>query len=605
MISPSLVLESRLGWSSQPWNPATVTDASKELAAQSGWVFDEKRFPSINLESPWNSGPGFGTGFEKDKQWHVSENLSWLQGKHTVKFGFQLMRQPRGDLPAGSLSYTFGDPQTGDPNVAATGYSLASFLLGIPSVQRTASQDYWFNSGSWSLYTQDEWKVSKRLTLNWGLRYDHFEAPSASSVRGVDVNGRGGLWAGADPDTGDWLIGATELFPSCNVANAAPCIPGDGLQDVPFGEHIRLADRPDIWDAKAHNFGPRFGLAYRVTDTTVFRAGYGVVYDLFSGTSQQWEGTVSQWPDNLDAQSTLNDKLGAPIRFIQDVQRALLSPLPSASPWDTLNWFSDPEKRNPLSHQWNMEIQHQMTDKLMVSVGYVGSTSYFLDHTALWNTAPTAGVGDPQLRRPYPYASTNWMGTDEGRSSYHAFTSQVNRKFANGFSLLGAYTWGKCIDNVSGWFGAENGPGGTSGLSNFYDTRPDKGLCSYDIPQFLTVNSSWELPFGRGKRHLNKGPASWILGNWQVNYILQARSGQPFSLEVPGDPANIGSGISWFNYSRPNLVGDPKLANPTPARWFNPAAGHGAGLRRGHAVPFTGVDAGSREAEYCGGDGAS
>jgi hypothetical protein len=100
----------------------------------------------------------------------------------------------------------------------------------------------------------------------------------------------------------------------------------------------------------------------------------------------------------------------------------------------------------------------------------------------------------------------------------------------------------------------------------------NRSVSSYNVPHFLSWSTVYELPFGHGKRWLASGPGSWFLGNWQLNSIVQARSGQPYTLAVTGDVANIGNDVSWWNYARPNLVGDPTPSHPTAAQWYNPAA---------------------------------
>jgi hypothetical protein len=124
----------------------------------------------------------------------------------------------------------------------------------------------------------------------------------------------------------------------------------------------------------------------------------------------------------------------------------------------------------------------------------------------------------------------------------------------------------------SGFYGSENGAGGSAAVQNFYNIKEDWGVSSYDITHNLSASIMYELPAGKGKRVLNKGPLSYILGDWQVNTITALRSGQPYNLDVLGDVANIGNSVGWWSYARPNLVGDPHVANPTSQEYYNPAA---------------------------------
>jgi hypothetical protein len=153
-------------------------------------------------------------------------------------------------------------------------------------------------------------------------------------------------------------------------------------------------------------------------------------------------------------------------------------------------------------------------------------------------------------------------------SKFNSFQFKAQQRFHQGFTTMLSYTWSRTIDTSSGWFDAEGGIGGRP-VQNFWDIDDARALSAYDIPHILTWASIWELPFGQGKRWLsNGGAASWLLGNWQLSWMLLARSGQPMAITAGGDPANLG----FSNYARADLVGDPELDAPTPDKWFNTAA---------------------------------
>ncbi len=162
-----------------------------------------------------------------------------------------------------------------------------------------------------------------------------------------------------------------------------------------------------------------------------------------------------------------------------------------------------------------------------------------------------------------------FYGNFDGQAWYDSLQLKLNRRFTDGFQALVSYTWSKTLDTQSGWFGAENGVGGSSAVQNYYDILGSKGPAGYNIPHFLSIAATYELPFGKGKRMLNSGAGAAILGGWQFNTIAQFRSGQPVNLSVTGDVANIGNEVAWWNYARPNVVGDPFVSNPTQERWFN------------------------------------
>jgi hypothetical protein len=240
-----------------------------------------------------------------------------------------------------------------------------------------------------------------------------------------------------------------------------------------------------------------------------------------------------------------------------------------------------------------VEIQRQMSDDLLLSVAYVGSKSDRLPVSGLFNVSSTPGRGAAGV--PYPWATTEIMEKSIGSSRYNALQMKAEKRYSKGLQFLLSYTWSKILENGgSGVFGVENGPGGSAAVQNLADLSSNWGVAGYDITHYFTAAINYDLPFGKGKAFLNRsGAAPYLLGNWQLNTITSLRSGQPYNLDVQGDVANIDNRIGFFNYSRPNLVGDPYLSNPTGNMYYNPAAfavpinsygNFGQNVLRSHAV---------------------
>jgi hypothetical protein len=324
------------------------------------------------------------------------------------------------------------------------------------------------------------------------------------------------------------------------------------------------------------------GLAWQMSNKTVLRAGYGIVWDALPSRSQygQHQFETWGWPQFSGIDTGDINREGQPIVPLDTLLTNLPFALPSPDPWNRSGWFNDPDRKDAYSHQWHLEIQREMANNLMMSVAYVGSQNGRLEYSGVAQAATRPGVDTATGRRltaaevdqlrPYPYLKGSWRYEDDiGMSSFHSFQYKLQRRFSSGLSTVLNYTWSKSIDTSSGWFAAENGIGGNAAVQNYHDRDSNRAVSGYDVPHLLTLGTLWELPFGKGKPWLQSGPASWFFGNWQTNWFLMARSGQPFTIEVGGDPANIGN---TNVYSRANLVGDPKLDNPTAAQWFNPAA---------------------------------
>ena len=177
---------------------------------------------------------------------------------------------------------------------------------------------------------------------------------------------------------------------------------------------------------------------------------------------------------------------------------------------------------------------------MMLSVAYVGSADTRLAYTGYANAAPHANPqGTPNsvidAERLMPFMVNNWHYSQSiGIANYNALEVEFHKRWSNGLLTLLSYTWSKSLDDSSGWFNAENGSGGGSVVQNYFTPKQNYGQSAYNIPQLLTWSTVYERPFGRGKRWLNSEPLSWVLGNWEMNYVFLARSGQPFNLVVNG-----------------------------------------------------------------------
>ena len=567
-FTPTLLMDNRYGQTKRPF--ARYLSDSAGLGPMTGLGFTSAGGTTLGLSSPWGSGGVNAANTIASPVYDLSDNLTWIHGQHNFKFGLQYIKQGNdsNSPPYGNFSFT--NDTTGNPeSVGNTGNSLASAFLGLPSQSNNTSEVANSNRVSaWAGFGQDSWNISKSITLTYGFRLDHRRpfGPSSNTV----VSG---------PNTdGTYWIGLDEMPSQCGSEGPTPCIPG-GLQNVPYNNEIKLSPYGRAWNASYWtDFGPRVGIAWRPDSRMVVRGGYGIVYDDLTGMEQDWKGDSGSWPDvgSVSGQVALN-QLGQPLSPIEKNFATIGVALPAASPWSQSNWFFDPHHRDGRSQQWNLEIEREMTKNMAVSIGYVGSKTDRLDATGLWDTAQTPGPGTPdqvQARKPFPwYQQTSFYGTDRGFSHYNSLQAKLNRHYSNGLQYLVSYTWSKTTDaGGSGWFGVENGAGGSSDFQNYYDINASRGTSSLDIPQDLAISGQYELPVGRGKPYLQNGLASWILGNWQTNAVVQLRSGQPFNMTVPGDVANIGNTLSWWSYARPNLVGNPKPAHPTKDEWFNPGA---------------------------------
>lgn len=447
-----------------------------------------------------------------------------VRGRHTMKAGYDIRRSQlfTGSFRAGSIGFD-AIPTSSPQNRSNTGQSLASFLVGLPSsASRTVGDTSARMRGTnFHFFVQDDIKLAPRLTMNIGLRYEYNQLPYEKHGRMSNFDLRNGniLFASRNPITGE----------PPNV-------------------------RRSIVDPDWNNFAPRFGLAIAVTRKTVVRTGYGVFYN--SNFMQEHQGGRGQWPYAL-AQSESNLNLDFPERPLQN----LFPRDPASTVSFTLSMAV--AGRTSYSQQWNFSLQRQLSEHLMIEGAYVGGKGTKL--YTLWraNAAPP-GPGPVGPRRPFPQFGTISEENPRGASTYHSMQWRAERRFADGFSLLASYAWGKSIDDSSTLI--------TLSQHNPFDLRQEKGRSEYDVRHVLTVTYVYELPFGPGKPLLSgaRGLIRHLVADWQINGITTYRTGYPIRIIIPGDIAN--TGVSGGQ--RPNLVGNWKLpaSERTTERWFNTAA---------------------------------
>jgi hypothetical protein len=565
-----------------------------------------------------------GHSLRRNPDWSATSNLDWIHGNHDFRFGRGYIWVARDQINTfqtfgfnGSIT---GCPSSGNCGVGKSvqqgGLSLASALLGLPtssSGELPAGGEVNFTLATWSLYGEDQWKLRPNLTVNLGLRWDFLTQPTV-------VNGR--LSNGLDLFNQHWIIGASAMAP-CSQNPQNGCVPDLFFVPCPNpqtkpatpcnplfannGNVILAGSRNFMAPPVYNNYGPRFGFAWQPFRNTVVRGGIGMYWDTLSARSQYVQNDIeaAQWPW-VRAFSGAPNITGQPLVPITAAVGNLSAPNP-VNPWTSLQstFFDAPNYQDPWSEQWNLAIERQLNTSTLVSVGYVGSRNGHMAYTGNANAAPTpsaSGTNDSGVdaTRAIPWMTPGLHYTQTiGYGNYNALQVKFQRNMARGLMTLLSYTWSKSLDNSSGYFGVENGAGQNgSSVQNYFAPNSNYSVSGFDIPHFVSWYTVWEIPAGKGRRWLHSGPASWILGNWQTNYLFQARSGQPFNLNVGGDPAHL-SGVSSgtvSGYARPTLLADPfqpgpVAANPDPlcqktisqggkaadqvytaATWFNPCA---------------------------------
>ncbi len=494
--------------------------------------------------------------------YQIKGDMSIIKGKHTFRFGGDFLWATMARTQ-GSHDATFSEFATGNLiSSATTGHSIASMLLNYvdASSRRNIVESLRFG-GNQGIYFQDSWKATSKLTVNLGLRYDYAWVPQYGTVEDGNI-----FTGNANTDTGQYAV--LKVPGPCSSGVGAPCIPtADG--SLPANV-IAVPDGEKLIPGRGGMFGPRIGLAYRLTNKTTLRASGGVIYDTFAGIYQSARGIGGNWPDVSVTRfgNLANPTPSNPTPRVR-AQDGLLgqTAVPAPTPFNFQWWFVDPNFEQAYSLQWNFGLQHQLATNTVVEMNYVGSGNRDLSLGGLRNTSVTPGPGDPRSRQRFPYMGTTYFEKSIGRSNYNSLQVSLQRSFTNGLAGTAAFTWAKSIDiGCSGFFGTEG-----CGIQNEYDLNAQRSVSANDIPRYFVGSLVYDLPFGRGRKYggdTNRA-VDFLLGGWRFNSLVNFRKGLPYHVSVTGDIANVGNPGT---YMRANLVGDPVLSDPTPARWLNTSA---------------------------------
>ena len=493
--------------------------------------------------------------------WEFGGDFTKIIGRHSIRMGAEFAtnntRSPLYYSVVNFTSYETSDVES----PGGTGNALASFLLGVPdnALRRNVLVT---THGGWvdGAYIQDQWRVSDRLTLNIGLRWDVTLWP-IYGTSGTPDSYVGDL----NLNNGTYLL--ANVPAACSATTGFPCIPADGALPA----HVVVTGQRN--GAIIHNsyddWQGRFGFAYRLTGKTVVRGGYGRFYDSWNSVVQLAQNYGGTWPDI--GQLTVNNLnqtyptvgIGNPLTLGSGAVQ-----YPAANPFSQVAYFVDPYFKVPYSDQWNLEVERSLGRGTAISVAYVGSHSLHLDLGGYQNVAKTPGPGDAATvasRQPYPYISPTNYDQSIGQSKFDALEVRLKHRFSGGLSYLLNYTWSKSMDVAcSGSFGVEG-----CELQNPYDMNADRSVSGFDLPQNFNGSWNWEIPFGKGRSHgAGNSFLTYLAANWRLNGILSLYAGVPFDVTVNGDIANTGNILE-----RANLVlQNPYLPNKGPNGWLNPAA---------------------------------
>jgi Carboxypeptidase regulatory-like domain/TonB dependent receptor len=587
VINPKMVLNLRYGLTYQEF-PERRASRGFDLAslgfspALTGLVFDEAfttlprvTIPGYSTIAGWESGDGTNTSLTHS----VSAGMTRLEGRHNLKFGTEFRayrafgnRFPQSTAPDLSFntSYTRG-PRDND-NAAPIGQELAAMLLGIPAGTMEQSTSYATQDKYFGLYLHDDFKISSKLTLNLGLRYE-LESPFTERYDR--------LVAGFAFDQSNPLEAAARA----NYArNPIPELPVDqfrvrgGLTFVNQGGNGRSPFR-----GEKNNVLPRIGLAWAINEKTVLRTGYGFFFDTIGvNTTSPIQTGFSQ---DTPIQASLDNGRKYIATLANPLPNGLRAPLGPAGGLLTnigqsISFFN-PNLKHPYAQRWSLGVQRELPLGFVAEMTYVGNRGTRIPVTRNYNSIPArylstkpvrdqetidfltrsfrnpfagldpifgANISRANLLRPYPQFGDIQVEESIGYSWYHSMQSRIEKRFSKGYTFQLAWSWSKLMEAVE--------------FLNPADPMPYESVGAFDRTHRIAVSGIWELPIGKGKRLGNNLPsiANFIAGNWQISGVVTRQTGPP-----------LGFGNSIFTGDIKNIAlpSDERTAE----RWFNADAG--------------------------------
>jgi hypothetical protein len=506
-------------------------------------------------------------------------SLTKTLNRHTLKFGGEtrLLRPNYWQFADTAINFSFAQNFTQGPNptaaaAASTGLGYASFMLGIGAGTYSRAASLATQVKYYGAYLQDDWKLTDKLTLNLGGRYE-YESPRTeryNQLTNFDLNATPPLTA-----AGLNLKGALSFV----GANGNP---------------------REQWNPDRNNFAPRIGFAWNVAPKTVVRGGGGIFYAAMTGVGG---ASGAFGVSGFEAATTMVTSLNGvtPVNFLDNpyptgINQATGSRLGAATLLGQNIRFVDRNLRQSYSAQWNLNVQRELPGGLLFEAGYAGNRGLKLQQDLELNQLPDSALalGDglratvpnpfagqittgtlaaatvtrAQLLRPYPhFLSVVSVNAAFASSNYHAAIASLQRRFSKGLTLNGSYTFSKLIDLALGQFAGESVS--NAGFQNINNLRADRSLSALDAPHRLVINGLYSLPFGAGRKFNPKGIGGAIVNGWEASAIYTYQSGGPLAFSSATNTTFAQGGGQ-----RPNLIGNPVLPDGerTLTRWFNTAA---------------------------------
>jgi Carboxypeptidase regulatory-like domain/TonB-dependent Receptor Plug Domain len=601
VFTPTLVTQARFSynWGSFSWYQQSYNNGNLDqqyglggLAPYSA-ALGNGGLPQIWVnEFPEIGPPLFQPSPEGQNGYQIIDDTTKILGNHSLKFGVDIQnaRYSVYQPTFGKGAYNYGGGLTawqGSPY--PSGFGLADFFadqmsLTFVSAPTPTDNGHWYRAA----YIQDDWKVSRRLTLNLGLRYGYFSAPVERNDTQAEfyptsaINGPGASGVYVFPESQKGVTLSSSYTTELSQDNIA----------------LKLSSNRSLLNPQRTNFAPRFGISYMATNKMVIRAGFGIYYSGMENLGN-YVNLGENYPYDIEQEWFTNGC--SPSSCPGDTIKLATGPAAGASALTAptlTGWDHNPKTSYTMNQ--NLSVQYALTANTTATVSYVGAESRHLSDVVWpdgWTALEPPGVSGIDTE-PYPAFNGNiHMLTFEAMGNYDSLQAKLQRRFSNGLSFLTDYTWAHSLDDAR-----EPLPSNNDGGDRMYPVfglAIDYGNSPFDVRQSFHFAGTYQLPFGVGRKYLNrKGIVDAFAGGWDSTLLFRTQKGFPFTV---GSNTPTVNGATAYPY----LIGDPYKGGGTPppsnstitcpthvrtrANWYNPCAFADPPLPGSVTAPITGA----------------
>ena len=530
IITPHLINDFRFGYNKLTSNNLdyfavnNIADAGTKLGIpgfNSDTVDQNPGIPNFNIDGYEGLGNDSANWYQDDRTKDGYDEISYTRGKHNIMAGVELRKLTTGREAANDARGVF-DFFAGTPGPTSTGYGGADFVLGLAQDSVTPIYPVKGSIGEWrdGFFVLDNWQPFQKLTLNYGLRYELPTVPYSLNgyTRILNAN-------------------ETALIPATTASTPGAFVPVPGFKFINPTHDL---------------FAPRLGFAYRATDRTTLRGGFGIYYN--ANQLNTYTLTTQNYP--LSSSASYFTSVASPLTLTNTTPGAASTGPVAGTPGSYVNAITmGPNLPVQTLYQWNISGGQELWRNAGFEIQYLGSHAIHLDRDFYDNT-PTPGPGDINPRRPNQLFGSIRLIENDAYSHYDGMTAILRQRSLHGFSGMASYTWSHDRDITDD----SNGTGNTQ---NNYDISADYGDSGWDIRNRFVGIGSYELPKLTASRALNR----YTLGGWQINAIVNLQSGTPENFTLDFDQANVSQPRD--SVQRPNALHTPATMHCSTKNYIN------------------------------------